>query len=1024
MFVFPAFDSNYKTRKRTFKCCRICRYKRMKCIISLTDYETVGCDNCQKHGFACDLIKTDDKQKSEVKGTIKSEKHDETRDVETLSSNPRRSRDSSRDSRDQRVPQRANSRKGDENKLEVYNHIKKEPAQSIIHSATRRNNPEYAPEPPQLYNQEGYYSPQVYPQMQAPHWQWQPEHINQSYPNVQNHQNIPSQQIHPNVPVNNYYVHPMTHSMNHQNYPIQYQNQYPPIITDNQIESQPNYEIPPYQQQPPPQSIQYTPSNINHNESTHRSNRNTPKLNPRQVINHNLTNIPPPPPPQQPPLIIEQHIQRSTIQSQQDVESKKMNHLVAETKQFIDAPVPENQLKPIRNVQGNQEGPIRNVQGSQEGQTSSQPAPSKQTYSQLPLNNSTDLFSPPFHPTIHNMKMITATYLKETFSFLVGSTNSKLNYFFIPNNIDMKKPVKKYTTFNDEPFQDKKGTDTSTGNEHILNPHQYQLLINIDAFTLSSPSLNVHISHENMVRLLEIYFFKINSIFPVIRESEFWDELAHLNIPTVLLYCIVLAIARDSLCKRVLSDVFNVNSDERYEEKLIEFMMNLEMKIRQIFLVLPELGADDILNQLKCLLLLTFYFSFNSYAKEQNSNDLITAINFSYNLSIHKKLTHERLVELGMLENSLHLQQLWWICFVFDRMNSVVNSRAVFIRREDFDIPESEDPYLLQFVNVATEIEKIMVAIYRPNPPKLEVDPSDYLREECSAISEESLRRAMSFPDTFMQVKLHLPQMSVEVYRHQTIFFVCRLIKHIIVLAMLRHNELKQDQDSLGIMNPMSYICMLNILKLFEGITLDNLGHDLMLSIPLVSCSLTFYSTVSIKYKISLLSKELYDSEPEKHLHEKVDFLIKGYTKQVAKFGNLWWFMKTSFDNTCRLLEDVRKSTYDGMNGSEDEDDEVSEEAKNSLQTQAYKDDFLNKMEANRDKLKIKSLISSDNALRLLMSRTSPSTIVVDQSLKSRRPRKSMLANEVSKNHPLGQITDNEQSLDLENNNANETEEN
>jgi hypothetical protein len=102
MFVFPAFDSNYKTRKRTFKCCRICRSKRMKCIISLTDYESVGCDNCQKHGFGCDLIQADYKQKSGVKGPIKSEKRDETRDTETPGSNPRRSRDSSRDSRDQR----------------------------------------------------------------------------------------------------------------------------------------------------------------------------------------------------------------------------------------------------------------------------------------------------------------------------------------------------------------------------------------------------------------------------------------------------------------------------------------------------------------------------------------------------------------------------------------------------------------------------------------------------------------------------------------------------------------------------------------------------------------------------------------------------------------------------------------------------------------------------------------------------------------------------------------------------------
>lgn len=58
MFVFPAFDSNYKTRKRTFKCCRTCRARRLKCIQS-NDYETEGCDICDKDGYVCDLIKKD-----------------------------------------------------------------------------------------------------------------------------------------------------------------------------------------------------------------------------------------------------------------------------------------------------------------------------------------------------------------------------------------------------------------------------------------------------------------------------------------------------------------------------------------------------------------------------------------------------------------------------------------------------------------------------------------------------------------------------------------------------------------------------------------------------------------------------------------------------------------------------------------------------------------------------------------------------------------------------------------------------
>lgn len=54
MFVFPAFNDNYKTRKRTFKCCNNCRVKRVKCQI-IKDYEVSGCEYCRKSGLQCSL---------------------------------------------------------------------------------------------------------------------------------------------------------------------------------------------------------------------------------------------------------------------------------------------------------------------------------------------------------------------------------------------------------------------------------------------------------------------------------------------------------------------------------------------------------------------------------------------------------------------------------------------------------------------------------------------------------------------------------------------------------------------------------------------------------------------------------------------------------------------------------------------------------------------------------------------------------------------------------------------------------
>lgn len=57
MFVFPAFNNNFKKRKRTFKCCTNCRTKRIKCSLS-KNYESIGCDHCIKVQGTCDLVST------------------------------------------------------------------------------------------------------------------------------------------------------------------------------------------------------------------------------------------------------------------------------------------------------------------------------------------------------------------------------------------------------------------------------------------------------------------------------------------------------------------------------------------------------------------------------------------------------------------------------------------------------------------------------------------------------------------------------------------------------------------------------------------------------------------------------------------------------------------------------------------------------------------------------------------------------------------------------------------------------
>lgn len=56
MFVFPAFNLEYQTRKKTFKCCVNCKSRRTRCKFE-KGFEQKGCVYCIKNKLECDLVK-------------------------------------------------------------------------------------------------------------------------------------------------------------------------------------------------------------------------------------------------------------------------------------------------------------------------------------------------------------------------------------------------------------------------------------------------------------------------------------------------------------------------------------------------------------------------------------------------------------------------------------------------------------------------------------------------------------------------------------------------------------------------------------------------------------------------------------------------------------------------------------------------------------------------------------------------------------------------------------------------------
>lgn len=66
MFVFPAFNNNYKKRKRAFLICLLCRDRRIKCEYGEHYLET-GCDFCKESKVSCSLIDTNLSKKKPAK---------------------------------------------------------------------------------------------------------------------------------------------------------------------------------------------------------------------------------------------------------------------------------------------------------------------------------------------------------------------------------------------------------------------------------------------------------------------------------------------------------------------------------------------------------------------------------------------------------------------------------------------------------------------------------------------------------------------------------------------------------------------------------------------------------------------------------------------------------------------------------------------------------------------------------------------------------------------------------------------
>lgn len=770
MFVFPAFDKNYKQRKRTYKCCRTCRSKRIKCIIKSTNYDVEGCEICKQRDIICDLIKSPSQQSKESS--------------------------------------QSNERISPKTQPDVH-HIQSS-QQSQQPSTVKYNN--QIP----FGNQSNY-----------------PNSVPQMYYSSNYIQNLPSgQSSHPafiiSSPVPPAQIHPMLTTQ-----------------MTNQTSSS--------NSTPLSNSSGTTPSNIPHLSPEYQyhysvyQNMNSNQFN--QFGQTNQVSGVPTPPSQGPSPGTKNYI--APITSAQSILLPPPIKFPSLSSPM--GPEPERELKKLK--------------------PSSVEEPKLESV----------IESPNPEPKIE-FEEINAQFLKEKYDFNASIIDAQYTFTHIPAK-DTGRTLLRPTNESYKPFK----------NPSLKLKVNYEYLKSILAFTLSGPLPFMFSAYQER-KLLELYFFKINSVFPIIHESQFWDKYDKGIVSNILVYSMILSIIRDGLS--------NVK---------MEFLYHLELKIRQLLIFLPEIGDNDKLTKAQVLILLSLNFGDLKEANEQSSTDLVSAISVTFSLLIHWKLTHEKLKSDGKHERSMALKKLWFTLFIFDRFNGITNSKAFFIKEKDFDIEcDTDDDEFNKLVSNVRMITEAIVIIYQPSKN----DPSRMPELVSAALRQINM---LVRPPLIKLTKLDEEELIG--YKKITFYSLNTLILKIMLLAV---NAAKMHtQGKLHEISDTSMGLCLDIASLFEYLVPGTNSDDenardfqvendsLVLQIPVIPCFFCVYMSVSIKYKIKSIYfiklGKLNQRDDLKDKLETIDLIFDKFNRN-AKIFTKWAFMNDIYDNFNYFINKIEKT--------------------------------------------------------------------------------------------------------------------
>ncbi|RLV92982.1 hypothetical protein JA1_002765 [Spathaspora sp. JA1] len=515
-----------------------------------------------------------------------------------------------------------------------------------------------------------------------------------------------------------------------------------------------------------------------------------------------------------------------------------------------------------------------------------------------------------------DMTQITPQYLHDTFNFNTSTrSDTTFQYLFHGHpKVIISSQDKDQTIYHESGVyvktkkeDDKKsykikhfGSDTEK-HFNLKSEKVYQFLLSINAFTLSSP--DYPISKEDEVSLLKLYFYKTNSIFPLVQESFFWKEYNENKAQNTLIYAMVLAIARDKLAEPILKRIFSLGAisrtghpqldmnQEQYQLELVKFMGDLEYKIRQLFLILVQLGDEDKFSRIGVHLLLSLHFGYDRLGNEQSAHDLMDAIGIGTAIGIHMKRLPQRSSEF--IEYSTNL---WWCCYIFDRFNGLVNARPCFIKSEDFnvDLPYSNIT-LLKMVQIARNLENMFFAVFQPfnnnNVPtnnsmarysKFNIDEFQRIEFELCEQERNSGRQIFSIGKT---------SDSHQDYILDSTHLLTRVVNNVVILASQKG---KYDNPEIPNHIPEA-IALRASSNMFYYLT--NMAEEYLIQVPMIPWCMSLGMAVALKkYARQHVSK--YNFSEYDQYHD--EFQFEDYISSLEKFSPTWYVV----DEICRLTRD------------------------------------------------------------------------------------------------------------------------